>query len=159
MSEQTSQTHRIGIAEMAVAKPPDSIRTVLGSCVGVVLFDPTAKVGGMCHVILPSSDGGKGEPGKFADTAVDKLLNDVMKAGCNQRRITAKIAGGASMFGGNVDSGLGDRNVVAVKGRLDHHAIRLTGEDVGGTKGRRMVLNPETGEVEVQIIGQQARVL
>ena len=80
-------------------------------------------------------------------------------AGCDKKRLAAKLAGGASMFGPVTDSGLGERNVVAVKERLRHHAIRVVAEDVGGQKGRRMVLDPGTGEVEVRTIGAEPTVI
>ena len=142
-----------------MVKHPDKIRTTLGSCIGVALYDRVAKVGGMAHVILPDSKQGQGDRGKFADTAVDWLVEAALEAGCSKARLTAKITGGASMFGPATDNGLGDRNIDAVKKRLAHHAVRLAGQDVGGEKGRKMLLDPATGEVTVQIIGQEAQVI
>lgn len=143
----------IGIAEIKVAHCPDSLRTVLGSCVGVAVFDRVAKVGGIAHVMLPDSSMGKGAKGKFADTAVEALIEDVLMAGGQKPRLAAKISGGASMFGAKVDNGIGDRNIKAVKERLAKFGIRLVSEDVGGQKGRRMMLDPKTCDVTVQIIG------
>jgi chemotaxis protein CheD len=154
-----SVTHTIGIAGVRVVGEPDKIRTVLGSCVGIALFDRVARIGGLAHVMLPSSAHGHGDRGKFADTAVDWLLEDLLKAGASKQRLAAKISGGASMFGGNVDNGIGEKNVVAVRQRLAHHSIRLLAEDVGGQKGRKMMLDPATGNVEVQIIGADPRVI
>lgn len=154
-----SVIHSIGIADVKVVASPDKIRTVLGSCIGVALFDRVAKVGGMAHVILPSSAHGHGDKGKFADTAVDWLLEDVLKAGCVKGRLKAKITGGASMFGKKVDAGIGERNIQAVKERLSHHSIQLLAEAVGGLKGRKMLLDPATGQVEVSIIGAQPEVI
>lgn len=153
------ETHNIGIAEIKIAKCPDKLRTVLGSCVGVAIFDRVSKVGGIAHVMLPDSSIGKGDKGKFADTAVDTLVGDVTGAGGELRRLVAKISGGASMFGAHVDKGIGERNIHAVKERLKKHMIRLASEDVGGTKGRRMVLDPASGEVTVQIIGAEPVVI
>lgn len=152
-------THNIGIAEIRIAKCPDKLRTVLGSCVGVAIFDRVSKVGGLAHVMLPDSSIGKGDKGKFADTAVDALVEDVASAGGQPKRLVAKISGGASMFGTNVDKGIGERNIQAVKERLKKHTIRLASEDVGGTKGRRMILDPASGEVTVQIIGAEPVVI
>ncbi len=152
-------THNIGIAEIKVARTPDKLRTVLGSCVGVAIFDRVSKVGGLAHVMLPDSSIGKGDKGKFADTAVDALVEDVAGAGGLRNRFVAKISGGASMFGTKVDKGIGDRNIDAVKDRLKKHAIRLAAEDVGGTKGRRMILDPSNGEVTVQVIGAEPVVI
>ena len=159
MTDRKSETHRLGIAGIVVVSRPDTIRTVLGSCVGIAMYDRAAGVGGMAHIILPSSDGGMGARGKFADTAVDQLLEDLIREGGRRTRLESKIAGGASMFGPKVDYSLGDRNVHAVRRRLAHHSIALLAEDVGGNSGRRMVLSPSTGRVEVQIIGEDVKVL
>lgn len=159
MTDRKPETHKLGIAGILVVNRPDTIRTVLGSCVGIAMYDQAAGVGGMAHIILPASDGGKGARGKFADTAVDQLLEDLLREGSRRQRLKSKIAGGASMFGPTVDDALGERNIHAVRGRLAHHAIPLLAEDVGGTSGRRMVLSPSTGRVEVQIIGEDLRVL
>lgn len=153
------EMHTIGIAGVKVVRHPDKIRTTLGSCIGVVIYDRAAKIGGMAHVILPSSAEGRGDRGKFADSAVDWLVEEALSAGCEKARLAAKLAGGASMFGSVVDNGLGERNAAAVKERLRHHSIRVVAEDVGGQKGRKMLLDPETGEVEVQIIGAQPTVI
>ncbi len=151
--------HSIGIAAIKVVQEPDSIRTVLGSCIGVAIYDRVAGIGGMAHVILPDSSEGSGDPGKFADTAVDMLIERILAEGASKKRLTAKISGGAKMFGDNVCSGLGDRNADAVKARLQHHTVRLAAGSVGGTKGRRMQLDPATGDVHVSIIGQEPEVL
>lgn len=91
--------YSIGIAGIQVVKAPDTIRTVLGSCIGVAVYDRVAKVGGMAHVILPDSNEGSGDPGKFADTAVDLLVENLVAEGAEKKRVAAKMAGGATMFG------------------------------------------------------------
>jgi len=154
-----SEIHSIGIADVKVVKSPEKVRTVLGSCIGVALLDRVAKIGGMAHVMLPSSTLGTGDKGKFADTAVDWLLEDLLKAGCQKKRLVAKISGGASMFGAHVDNGIGEKNIKAVKERLTHHSIRLAAEVTGGQKGRKMMLDPATGQVQVQIIGAEPEVI
>lgn len=151
--------HSIGIAGLKVTAPPDQIRTVLGSCVGIAIYDRAARVGGLAHVILPSSASGVGDRGKFADTAVDWLLEELQKVGAGRTRLCAKIAGGAKMFGSATSTLIGDRNIEAVKERLKHYRIPLEGEDVGGEKGRKMTFDPATAVVTVQAIGAEARTL
>lgn len=146
--------HSIGIAEILVVRAPEQIRTVLGSCVGTALYDQAARVGGLCHVILPASKEGSGDPGKFADTAVDLLLNRLLAEGADAKCIVAKIAGGANMFSAQQTGGLGQRNADAVQARLTHHSISLIASALGGNKGRKMRLDPATGHVHVEIIGQ-----
>ena len=147
--------YSIGIAGIKVVKTPDTVRTVLGSCIGIALYDRAAKVGGLAHVILPNSSEGRGDPAKFADTAVDLLLEKLIDAGGEKKYITAKIVGGAAMFGKQEAGGLGQRNAEAVQERLKHHAIRLTACVIGGTKGRKIRLDAQNGEVEVIRIGEE----
>lgn len=154
-----STTHTIGIAQMIVVKAPEQIRSVLGSCVGVTLVDRRAKIGGMVHVILPDSSEGSGDPGKFADTAVELLLESMLNAGATRGRICAKIAGGAQMFGAASQNGLGERNISAVKKRLNKYMIPINAEDCGGQKGRKITLDPTNGDLQVQIIGKEPRTI
>lgn len=151
--------HTIGIAALRAVQAPERIRTVLGSCVGVALYDRKSGVGGMAHVILPSSAEGAGDRGKFADTAIDDLLQMVLGAGADRARLCAKIAGGARMFGKDSQSDLGLRNVHAAQERLKHHRIPIVADDTAGTKGRKITLDPASGNLEVQIIGEQVRVI
>ncbi|MFN3283617.1 MAG: chemotaxis protein CheD, partial [Pseudothermotoga sp.] len=98
----------IGIGEAAVEKNPAVIVTLgLGSCVGVCIRDPVARIGGMAHVMLPeSSDRDVKNPGKYADTAVKYLVEKLVEMGASQSRIEAQIAGGAAMFdSGTMTSG------------------------------------------------------
>lgn len=151
--------HYIGIAGRKVTAPPDQIRTVLGSCVGIAIYDRVTRLGGLAHVILPSSTMGVGDRGKFADTAIDSLLDELQKAGATRARLAAKIAGGARMFGSARTMLIGDRNIEAVRARLRFHRIPLEGEDVGGEKGRMMTFDPATAVVTVQAIGAERRTL
>ncbi len=152
---KAGKVHSIGIAGIAVVQAPDCIRTVLGSCIGIALFDCQKGIGGLAHVILPSSKEGAGDPGKFADTAVDVLIERMVEAGANSKMIQAKISGGSVMFGDQTSKSLGVRNEAAVKKRLTHHGIKLLASDTGGKKGRKMLLDPSQGDVTVEIIGQE----
>lgn len=151
--------HPLGIAELRVIHAPDRIRTVLGSCIGIALYDRDLGVGGMAHVMLPDSTQGTGQPGKFADTAVDLLLEQLLSAGAERTRLRVKIAGGAAMFGEATANTLGVRNVEAVRERLRTHSLRVAASALGGTKGRKMMLDPATGDVRVEIIGQTAETI
>lgn len=152
-------SHTIGIAGIRVVQAPDSVRTVLGSCVGVAIYDRVAKIGGLSHVILPSSKEGSGDPGKFADTAVEILVEQLVHTGAERKRMAAKLTGGAAMFGPNSNSDLGSRNAGAVQAKLAELSIRIVATDLGGTKGRKMQLDPATGDVKVEIIGEAPRTI
>ena len=155
-------TVRVGIAESGVVLNPDSIVTLgLGSCVGVTLYDERKRIGGMVHVMLPSTELAKGtnfNRSKFADSAVPDLLNQLVRSGADQRRLVAKLAGGAQMFNlaGETDSLLkiGLRNVEACKKALSLLRIPVLDEDTGGSWGRTVELFSDSGILEVRAIGK-----
>jgi chemotaxis protein CheD len=156
---------KVGMADLNVCASPDSIITLgLGSCVGAVLYDPTTKICGMVHVMLPDSStiGVGNNLAKFADTGIDELLKEVIKKGAKRERLVAKIAGGAQMFSVNKNSPMlrvGERNVEAVKKKLKELGIRIIAEDTGDSYGRTVIFYPETGEYLIRAIGKEPKTI
>lgn len=156
---------KIGMADLNICASPDSIITMgLGSCVGVVLWDPGSKVCGMVHIMLPDSTeiAQNSNRAKFADTGVEDLLDKVVLAGASRNRLVAKIAGGAQMFSINAKSPalrIGERNVEAVKKKLSELKIRLVADDTGDNYGRTVEFFPENGEYHIRAIGREGRVI
>ena len=94
-------TIKVGMADLKIAKAPDLLTTLgLGSCIGLTLYDPVSKVGGLVHYMLPDSTKLKNNTNiaKFGDTGIRELYKQVVANGANPRRLVAKIAGGAKMF-------------------------------------------------------------
>lgn len=158
------KTMIIGMAELGVVKAPQHIATLgLGSCVGVVLYDKMNKIGGMVHIVMP--DSGKRPDvlrAKFADTGVDELLQQMLKAGANRRMIVAKLAGGAHMFGGvsrNDALRVGERNAYNSKIAILKLKIPILAEDLGGSYGRTIELDPDNGMLMVKTVGKGAKVI
>ncbi|MBP3608887.1 MAG: chemotaxis protein CheD [Lachnospiraceae bacterium] len=151
---------KIGMAELNICTPPDAITTLgLGSCVGVVLYDPAKKVCGMVHVMLPDSTKIKNNTNraKFADTGIEDLMNEVLKLGAARRNLVAKIAGGAQMFAFKSDNDMlrvGDRNVEATKNKLKQLQIPIIAEDTGKNSGRTIEFYPESGELLIKSVGK-----
>lgn len=156
---------KVGMADLNVAVSPDRIRTTgLGSCVGVTLYDQVSRIGGMAHVMLPSSSLGKGEVNvaKYADTAIAKLIEDLQKKGANRRRLVAKLAGGAQMFSFSSTSDImriGPRNVEACKEILRKEGIRILSEDTGGNCGRTIEMDCATGELHIRTVNQGVKAI
>lgn len=147
----------VGIGQVAVTKDRSSVLVAygLGSCVGVSIFDPTARVAGMVHVLLPAAEGKASaatEPGRYADTGLDALLAQMAKLGALRARLIVKVAGGASVLGAaNAEKfKIGERNAEAIKERLRHHGLRLAAEDLGGVRGRTMELHSATGRTFIR---------
>jgi chemotaxis protein CheD len=142
----------VGISDMNVtARPGVLITYALGSCVGICLYDKAAGISGLSHVLLPDSSMCPNDANamKFADTAVQALILSMEKAGAHRARITAKIAGGAKLFGDSILQ-IGDRNVAAVKAQLSRFKIPLLAEDTGLNYGRTVEFHAEDGAVIIK---------
>ena len=156
---------KVGMADLNVCVSPDSITTLgLGSCVGIALRDPVTKIGGLAHVMLPDSTIIRNNTNipKFADTGIDALVKQIVAAGANRGRLVAKIAGGARMFAFSNNSdmtGVGDRNVEAVKRKLQQLRIPILAEDTGKNYGRTVVFYPETGDFIIRSVGKSESVI
>jgi chemotaxis protein CheD len=155
----TSQRTMVGMGQVVPAKAPATLTAVLGSCIGVTLYQPRMRQGVMAHVVLPqSSDAGAG-PGKFADLAIPNMIAELERLGIGRAGLVAKMAGGACMFGGNGPLQIGHANAEAVSRALAAVGLRLAGQDVGGSKGRRIVFDLTQGTLTVEIAGTANKVL
>ena len=139
----------IGVGEIACGRYPEVLITqALGSCVGVTLWDPRLKLGGLAHVMLPAAPGRdfSGRRHRFADLAIPELVERMVDQGAGRRRIVAKLAGGASMFRGEsgIDS-IGERNLAAVLCQLERAGIPVASADTGGSHARTIQLSLDTG--------------
>ncbi len=156
---------KVGMADLNICKSPDIITTLgLGSCIGIAVFDPSSKVGGLAHIMLPDSTKIKNNSNiaKFADTGIEELIRRVTEAGASKTRLVAKIAGGAKMFevSGLSDVGnIGARNAEASKAKLKELGIPLLAEDTGLNYGRTVELHCETGEFYVKSVGKPIKII
>jgi len=148
----------VGMADLKVAKHPDTLTTLgLGSCVGITLFDRAKHIGGMAHCMLPTYKGFEGQNiAKFVDSAVIELINQLVRIGATRTALVAKIAGGAHMFGRSQNSDMlkiGERNAAAGLAILRQLSIPVQANDTGGTHGRTIELNIETGALKIKTVG------
>lgn len=145
----------VGMAEFKVARSPDRLVAYgLGSCVGVALYDPVLRIGGLSHFMLPTSrlHPEISVPGKYADTSIEALLEEMKKEGALLGGLAAKLVGGANMFSSIVQSAfpVGARNVAAAREKLAEKKIPIVGEEVGGGQGRTLFFSLEDGKVEIR---------
>ena len=158
-------TINVGMADLKVTTSPNALTTIgLGSCIGIALYDQKAKVAGLAHIMLPNSKDAVSavNPAKFADTAVDTLVREMVLIGANPRALSAKIAGGAQMFNfdaANDNLRVGDRNIEATKLVLRAHRIPIIGEETGATFGRSVTIYADDGRFVIKAIGQEVRTL
>ena len=134
-----------------VAPQPTQITTVLGSCVAICLWDPFLRIGGMNHYMLPINPAATERTMRFADCATEALIAGLMAAGATESRLEAKVFGGASVLGitGGV---LGDKNIQAARQQLGDRSIPIVAEDVGGSRGRKLIFRTDTGLSLVKVV-------
>ncbi len=156
-----AESIKVGMADLKVATKPDDVLITLGlgSCIGIALYDPTIKLGGLAHIMLPDSTRIKNNSNiaKFADTGIAELYRLMIKGGASKMRMIAKIAGGARMFemsGNNAMGAVGDNNAAASKEALKKLGIRLVAEDTGLNYGRTVELHCDTGEYWIRSVGK-----
>ncbi len=147
----------VGVGDLKIAQSPKVIKTSLGSCVGVVLYDKVLKVGGMLHLMLPNCNDREGKPSKYADTGIPLLLDLMInKANSKKSTLTAKIFGGAKMFSVSSEIfDIGKSNIIETKTILEQIGISIVASRLGGTKGHQITLDTETGIVQSRIFGEQ----
>lgn len=157
---------KVGMADLKVIAGNGVLVTLgLGSCVGIALYDRTTRTAGLAHIMLPSSKLIKHNQNKakFADTAVEYLLELMMKMNAQREWITAKIAGGAQMFSfkGSTSEilNIGERNVQATIEVLRQHDIPIVAQDTGGNYGRTIELHAANGILVVKTIGHGVKIL
>lgn len=151
---------KVGMAELKVARAPGKIGALgLGSCVAICAYDSVAKVGGIAHVMLPSSSMAVGNKNraKFADTALPFLLEELEKIGAVTQRLDIKLVGGAEMFDHEIRNEqlkIGERNLKVIEEACQKLGLKISGRCVGGNTGKSVTMDLESGEVQVRTIGE-----
>ncbi|MDH3974518.1 MAG: chemotaxis protein CheD [Deltaproteobacteria bacterium] len=148
---------KVKIADYKIGAAPDILVTNgLGSCVGLSLYDKEKKMGCLAHIMLPNSTKAVEEKfyPRYADTAINLMLEKLGHNGCSSISLEAKMAGGASMFPAlkKENKGVGDRNVEAILEILQTHEIRLIGSDTGGSYGRSIEFSTDSGKMSIKSI-------
>ncbi|MBP8910104.1 MAG: chemotaxis protein CheD [Phycisphaerae bacterium] len=149
----------IDISDAKVSDNPSEVLVTysLGSCIGVCLYDPGTRIGGMLHYQLPSSTmdpaRAQSKPFMFADTGMKLLVDKLLSMGANSRRLQVRLAGGASMATGPQGFDIGKCNYLAIRKILWSHGLIINAEDVGGNSARNLYLDMGDGTVTVRSSG------
>jgi chemotaxis protein CheD len=156
---------RVKVADYAVRRGPHILTTIgLGSCVAIALYDRDTQTGALAHILLPSQSMSREttNPAKFPQTIVPRLLEEMQALGTRSGRVSAKIVGGASMFGQLVNGtgiNVGERNVVATREALAAAGIPIIAEDTGLDYGRSVYFHLVDGRLEVRSLKKGDRVI
>jgi len=136
-------------------KPDEMIVTVLGSCVSACIRDPFIGVGGMNHFMLAQHTSGAWgsdlRSARFGNFAMEKLINELLKAGCARERLEVKVFGGGNVT--DTSNAVGTENAEFVLRYLQAEGLRCAAQDLGGEQPRRIHYYPATGRVVRRLLG------
>lgn len=130
--------------------PEATLSTVLGSCISVCLYDPTARMGGMNHFLLATGRGEDSGHIRYGVNAMERLINEMLKAGASRSRLQAKLFGGARMSVNLAD--IGKSNADFAEEFLRDEGIAVLSKSTGGNSARRLVFTPATGHAKVLFV-------
>ena len=146
----------VGVGDLAVSNNAQVILSTyaLGSCVGILAYDPATKVGGILHLMLPDStiapEKGARQPAMFADTGLPHFFHALSGLKGDRSRMRLFVAGGASVIAGNDPFRIGERNALATMDYLHKHGYRVNQTDLGGAINRTLHLEMSTGQVTLK---------
>ena len=150
----------VGVADMKVANVAGDVIVThaLGSCLGVMVYDPVAVVGGMLHVMMPQAslnpEKARSNPFMFVDSGVPAFFQELYAAGAVKGRCVVTVAGGSNVNGGDNDRfAIGKRNYLMLRKLFWKNGILIKAEDVGGTAPRTVYLEIGTGRTWLSTAG------
>jgi len=154
---QQNGSHFLHAGQVHVASKPQSIVLILGSCVGVCIWDPVNAIGGATHYLLPAWDGRGTASPRYGTVAIETLLQKLSEAGAKREQLVAKVFGGGCLFDSMRASerrkeGLGGRNVETAMSVLARERIPVVCAEVGKDRGQRVVFQTGTGESLVKYL-------
>ncbi|MCD4720136.1 MAG: chemotaxis protein CheD [Desulfobacula sp.] len=151
----------VGVADMKVSnKKTESIITyALGSCIGLIVYDPVVKVGGILHYMLPESSIDKekaaARPYMFADSGIPRLFKSAYKLGAVKQRMKVYVAGGAEILDQKGFFNIGKRNYMALKKMFFKNKMMIDKQNVGGNTNRTVRIEIATGDVYIKTSGSK----
>jgi chemotaxis protein CheD len=154
----------IGVGDMVVS---DNVQAVLstyalGSCIGLVAYDPLAKVGGILHLMLPDSsiapEKAAAQPAMFADTGLPRFFRLLANRRSRPAHLQLFLAGGANVILGQDRFRIGERNLRATVDYLAVNGYVLKQAQIGGFINRTLHLDLTTGIVTIKTPRSEERI-
>ncbi|MGD8388137.1 MAG: chemotaxis protein CheD [Desulfobacteraceae bacterium] len=150
----------VGVADMKVSNDPEAMLVTysLGSCIGIAVYDPAVKVGGMLHYMLPDSSldpvKAKNNPYMFADSGIAPMFKEAYKLGAKKQRMRIVVVGGAQILDQQGFFNIGKRNHMAMRKIFWKNKVMVSHEDVGGNVNRTLKLAINDGACWVKVSGK-----
>ncbi|MBU1172612.1 MAG: chemotaxis protein CheD [Proteobacteria bacterium] len=150
----------VGVSDMKISGNNEEVLITysLGSCIGVVVYDPKVRVGGMLHYMLPESSLDKDKAAKnpymFADTGIPALFKSTYTLGAQKNRMRVVVVGGAQILDQKGFFNIGKRNHMALRKIFFKNGVLVDHEDVGGNVNRTIRIEIGTGDIYMKTSGR-----
>ena len=158
----------LGIGRVLTAKQPHRVRTVLGSCVAVILYIPRLRVSSLCHAQSPEprhdSHCADSCPRlcrahvpatneyRYVTCCLTAMLADVTRLGARLDEMVATVVGGANVVKEiQATHSVANDNVRLALDMLGRKGIRIARTDVGGTRGRTILYHTDTNQLDIRL--------
>lgn len=143
----------IHVGEIHIGVRPTEISTILGSCIAVCLHDEIQGIGGMNHYLVPLWNENGLQTPKYGNISIPRLIESMLNVGCDINNIKAKIFGGGNVIDvSNHDLMIGRKNILIAREILREYRIPVVSHDVGGDRGRRIMMRSDTGKIFLKYI-------
>ncbi len=144
-------------SSLFVSKEPYVVKTILGSCVAICIWDKRLKIGGMNHYMLPNWNGNDLASPKYGNIAIDKLINRLLSLGSKKEDLIAKVFGGGDMLEGKQENSylIGERNIRVARIVLEEKNIPVVASSTGGKRGRKILFFTDSGEVRHKLLDKK----
>jgi chemotaxis protein CheD len=155
----------VGVGDMKVSNDPEVVLATysLGSCIGLCIYDPMARVGGILHYMLPESSldiaKAKRNPYMFGDTGIPLLFKESYKLGAKKGRMKVKIVGGAQILDQDGFFNIGKRNYLILRKMFWKNNVLIDFEDVGGSMNRTVKIEIGSGRILLKVLGGETRII
>ena len=151
--DQNLLQHFLYPSTLFASRDPYLVKTILGSCIAVCLYDPVLKIGGINHYMLPNWNGNDLVSPKYGNIAIEKLIERMMFLGSKKENIQAKIFGGGDMIASQkANLHIGERNTKVAQMMLAEYKIPIIASSTGGSRGRKIIFLTATGEVRHKLL-------
>lgn len=140
--------------ELVATREPAAVKTILGSCIAVCLWDGDRGIGGMNHFVMPRGAQSAPTPGRFGFYAIPALIDAMVREGARLSRLQAKLFGGATMLATAAPRAnhIGAQNLAIARELLEQAGIPVLGCDVDGARGRKIVFHTDDGGVALWML-------
>lgn len=150
-----SPSRCVGVGKVEIAHAPAQLTAMLGSCVAVAIYDQQNATGTLAHIVMPQEDCTEHGQEDFAVGAVTEAIEILKEAGCNETSLVAKLTGGAEMFGTDERLEVDRSHVDTIRQAVEASKVKLLAEHSGGTKGRHVTFDSQTGMLQIESPGEE----